>query len=201
MSRGQVDRRLAPLSFGTGGADRWDLIDPELIVATASPRHQQSVLEDARETVRQLVGALRFALATLVCMPTHVEESGGKWFVRLGDDRASHGPMKTRDAAEFYARQFEPRPAAAAIAAARQAITWATGGAAFPVGLLDFMVWRPCISDKPDADVDVLLSWADGTPGAVGAWMGEHWIGPEGERLDPPPVLWTDVPEGPRMPV
>ena len=165
MSRGQIDRRLAPLSFGTGGADRWDLIDPELIVATASPRHQQSVLEDARATVRQLVGALRFSLATLL-MP-----------------EGNRGAVHVREAEE----------------AARRAIAWATGSGALPVGLLTFSVWKPCATDKPDADVDVLLSWGDGTPGAVGAWTGVEWIGPEGEPLDPPPVLWTDVPNGPHL--
>lgn len=84
MSRADIDRTIAPLSFGQAAGDRWDLIDPELIVASASPRHQQSVLEDARATVRQLVGALRFSLATLL-MP---EGNRGAVHVREAEEAA-----------------------------------------------------------------------------------------------------------------
>ncbi len=56
-----ADPGLAPLSFGSGG-DRWDLIDPQRIATTCSARHVQSVLEDARATIRLCVASLRVVL-------------------------------------------------------------------------------------------------------------------------------------------
>lgn len=169
MSRAEIDRTIAPISFGQASGDRWDLIDPAKIATTCSPRHVQSVLEDASTTVHQLVAALRATIASLQAVAGRL-------------DPVDVGAMET-------------------IRRASIVMMHARGGATQTGQLVELLTWTPCAGNqKPDADVDVMLGWGDGSAGAVGAWMGDHWIGPEGEPLEPPPVYWADQPTGPRLP-
>lgn len=169
MSRADIDRTIAPLSFGQAAGDRWDLIDPEKIATTCNPRHVQSVLEDAALTVHQLVAALRATIASLQAVTGRL-------------DPVDVGAMET-------------------IRRASIVLMHARGGANQTSQLVELLTWTPCDgNEKPDADIDVVLGWGDDTSGAFGAWMGDHWIGPDGERLDPPPVFWAEPPCGPRRP-
>lgn len=46
----------------------------------------------------------------------------------------------------------------------------------------------------PDADLDVIVHLADGGS-AVGAWMGDRWVGTHGEPIEDVVVAWSPMPE------
>lgn len=53
---------------------QWALIDPSLIANTSSPRHVQSVLEDAQQTIAELLQALEASASHMEALMAHLEE-------------------------------------------------------------------------------------------------------------------------------
>lgn len=58
--------------------------------------------------------------------------------------------------------------------------------------------WWKVSEQLPPLDVDVLCSWGDQGGIYLGAYVQHHgWVGSDGMPMDPPPLYWCALPDGP----
>lgn len=184
------DRQLAPFSFDPQGRDRWALIVPQRIATECSPRHVQSVIEDAQAAIALAIKALRTtgttALHALAAIPQDDPDADRSPWLALRGSLAGAAMQAMAALSQLTGKRQEADLLNGHEAKLVEAISW------HRVGVSGQRV--------PPVAVDLWLTYADGRPAFWGAYLVDGWVGPEGEALERAPLYWAEPARGPFQP-